>query len=91
MRQLLFGLETILLKQNLKHHIIRLKINLILLISNKHRKNDFAERFEILLDIDLKIILLDHQNNFGTLKIMSVAAKNFDILATSIKRSTKLF
>jgi len=58
-------------------------INLILLISNKHGKNDFAERSKILLDIDLKIIL-HHQNNFGTLKIMSVAAKNFDILATNI-------
>jgi len=28
-----------------------------------HGKNDFAERSKILLDIDLKIILLDHQNN----------------------------
>jgi len=38
-----------------------------------------------LLDIDLKIILLDHQNNFvGTLKIMSNAAKNLDILAISL-------
>jgi len=38
-----------------------------------------------LLDTDLKIILLDHQNNFvGTLKIMSNARKNFDILATSL-------
>jgi len=47
-----------------------------------HGKNDFAERSEILLDTDLKIILLDHQNNFvGTLKIMSNAVKNFDILA----------
>jgi len=37
-----------------------------------------------LLDIDLKIIL-DHQNNFvETLKVMSNAAKNFDILATSL-------
>jgi len=27
-------------------------------------KNDFAERSKILLDTDLKIILLDHQNNF---------------------------
>jgi len=44
-----------------------------------HRKNDFDERSKILLDTDLKIILLDHQNNFvGTLKIMSNAAKNFD-------------
>jgi len=32
-----------------------------------------------------KIILLDHQNNFvGTSKIMSNAAKNFDILAISL-------
>jgi len=29
---------------------------------------------------------LDHQNNFvGTLKIMSNAAKNFDILATGLR------
>jgi len=52
-----------------------------------------------LLDIDKKIILLDHQNNFvGILKIMSNAAKNVDILATSLSilrnyfdSSTKLF
>jgi len=38
-----------------------------------------------LLDTNLKIILLDHQNNFvGTLKIMSNAAKNFNILAISL-------
>jgi len=38
---------------------------------------------KILLNTDLKIILLDYQNNFvGTLKIMSNAAKNFDIMAT---------
>jgi len=50
-----------------------------------HRKNDFAERSKTLLDTDLKIILLDHQNNFvETLKIMSNAAKNFDILAASL-------
>jgi len=30
-----------------------------------HRKNDFAEGFKILLNTDLEIILLDHQNNFG--------------------------
>jgi len=43
--------------------------------------------------------LLNHQNNFvGTLKIMSDAAKDFDILATSLSvlhnyfdGSTKLF
>jgi len=49
------------------------------------RKNDFAEQFKILLDTDMKIILLDHQNTFvGTLKITSNAAKNFDILATGL-------
>jgi len=38
-----------------------------------------------LLDTEQKIILLNHQNNFvGILKIMSNAAKNFDILATSL-------
>jgi len=50
-----------------------------------HGKNDFAEGSKILLDTDLKIILLDHQNNFvETLKIMSNVAKNFDILANSL-------
>jgi len=44
-------------------------------------KNDFVERSKNLMDIDLKIILLDYPNNFvGTLKIMINAAKNFDIL-----------
>jgi len=46
-------------------------------------KNNFVERSKILLDTDLKIILLNHQNNFvGTLKIMSNVAKNFHSLAT---------
>jgi len=36
-------------------------------------------------DTNLKIILLDYQNNFfGTLKIMHNAAKNFDILAIGL-------
>jgi len=49
-----------------------------------HGKNDFAEESKILLDIDLKIILLNHQNNFvGTLKIMDTAVKSFVILAIS--------
>jgi len=44
-----------------------------------------AERFKILLNTDLKIILLDHQNIFvGTLKIISNVAKNFDILTTNL-------
>jgi len=43
--------------------------------------NDFAERSKILLNTDL----LNHQNNFvEILKTMSSAAKNFDILATSL-------
>jgi len=50
-----------------------------------HGKNDFAEESKILLATDLKIILLDYQNNFvGTLKIMSNAAKNFGILTISL-------
>jgi len=50
-----------------------------------HGKNDFAEGFKILLDTDLKIILLDHQNNFvDTLKIINNAAKNFDILTINL-------
>jgi len=50
------------------------------------RKNDFVEESKILLYIDLKIISLDHQNNFvRTLNIMNKkTAKNFDILATSL-------
>jgi len=50
------------------------------------KKKDFAEgKSKILLDIDLKIILLDYQNNFfGTLKIINNAAKNFDILTIDL-------
>jgi len=35
-------------------------------VQNKfiHGKNDFAEGFKILPNTNLKIILLDHQNNF---------------------------
>jgi len=44
-------------------------INICMYIIFIHGKNDFAERSKILLDIDLKIILLSQQNNFtGTLK-----------------------
>jgi len=47
-----------------------------------HGKNNFAKGSKILLDTDLKIILL-YQNNFvEILKVISNAAKNFDILAT---------
>jgi len=67
------------------------------LLALEYGKNDFAEKFKILLDTHLKIILLDHQYII-LLKIMSNAAKNFDILATSLSvlhnyfdRLTKLF
>jgi len=41
-----------------------------------HENNDFAEESKILLDTDLKIILLDRQNNFiRALKIMNNATK----------------
>jgi len=62
-----------------------------------HERNDFAEESKILLNINLKIILLDHQNSLvGILKIMNNAAKSFDILATNLRafnyfdNSTKL-
>jgi len=46
-----------------------------------HGKNEGSK----ILDTDLEIILLGHRNNFvGILKIMGNAAKNFDILATSL-------
>jgi len=49
-----------------------------------NRKNNFVEGSKLLLDTELKTILLEHQNNFGILKIISNAAKNFDILATDL-------
>jgi len=49
-----------------------------------HGKNNFAEKSKILLDTDMKTILLIHQDNFEILKIMSNSAKNFDILATRV-------
>jgi len=37
------------------------------------------------LELDLKIIILDHQNNYvGNSSIMSNAAKSFDILITTL-------
>jgi len=61
------------------------------------RKAILLRESKILLDTNLKIILLGHQNNFvETLKIMSNAT-NFDVLAASLSvlhnyfdRSTKL-
>jgi len=49
-----------------------------------HGKNEFAEGFKILLDINQKIIFFDQNNFVGILKIMSNAIKNFDSLATSL-------
>jgi len=49
---------------------------LIIIPFSLHEKNDFIEASKILLDIDTK-------NFVGTLKIMSDAAKSFDILAIS--------
>jgi len=57
------------------------RINGDLNLEEEHKKNDFAKGSKILLDTDLKIILLDHQKNF--IKIISDAVKNFDILVTS--------
>jgi len=48
------------------------------------KKNDFVEGFKILLNTDLKIILLDHQNNFVEILKISNIIKNFDILAISL-------
>jgi len=57
-------------------------------LKETYGKNDFAEGSKILLNTDLKIILLNHQNNFvGILKIMNNAAKNFDS-SNEFERST---
>jgi len=62
-----------------KHSIIGKNVDFI---GKLHGKNAFfAEGSKILLTIDLKIILLDHQNNLVvifTLKIMNNVTKNFD-------------
>jgi len=71
-----------------KIHNCILKISASVIFRNKiighiHEKNDFAEEFKILLDTDLKIILVGHQKNFvETLKLMSNTAKDFNILTT---------
>jgi len=50
--------------------------SVIFLRKRIHGKNDFAEGFKILQDTDMKIILLDHQNNFvGTLKKKTMLQK----------------
>jgi len=78
---------------NIYWSIYNYLIEKICLVNNIYIKN--FEELKILLDTDLKIILLDHKNNFiGTLKI-SNAAKSFDISATNVlhnyfNNSTKL-
>jgi len=59
--------------------------NLYIIYTSIQRKN-FAEESKFCWRWrDMKIILLGQQNNFvGTLKIMSNAAKNVDVLATSL-------
>jgi len=42
----------------------RRKINTTTTLFDMHGKNNFAEGSKILLDADLKIILLDYQNNY---------------------------
>jgi len=50
-----------------------------------HGKNDFIEGSKILLNTDLKIMLLAHQNNFVKIsKVMSNAARNISIPAIGL-------
>jgi len=42
--------------------------NCVIIVATLHGKNDFAEESKILLDTNLKIILLEHQNNFVNFK-----------------------
>jgi len=49
-----------------------------------HNKNNFIEISKN-LNTDLKIILLNYQNNYvGILNMMSNAARNFDILVINL-------
>jgi len=56
-------------------------------------------RSKILLDTDLKLILLNHQNNSVTLKMMNNTANKFDVILETnlsvlhnyLDSSTKLF
>jgi len=46
-----------------------------------YEKDDFTEHLKNYLVTDLKIILLDHENNYvKNSRIMNNAAKNFDIV-----------
>jgi len=72
---------------NLQRRIVRIESKILMHgkngfaeILHLHKKNDFAEGSKIFPDTNLKIILLNDQNNFvETLKIMSNAAKNVNI------------
>lgn len=57
------------------------------------QKGPFLLKFlKILLDADLKIILLEPQNNYvGRSSIMSDAAQSFNILCSCFDGITKLF
>jgi len=44
--------------------VLSLSLNFFSINFKLHGKDDFAERSEILLDTDLKIILLNYQNNY---------------------------
>jgi len=59
---------------------------IVIIIIITWKKNDLVNGSKILLDTNLKIILLNQIkiNFFGTLKIMSNAVKNVDILAISL-------
>jgi len=62
-----------LVKKYLKKNTKRMVLLKTVLL---YKKNDSVEESTILLDTDLKIILLNHQNNFvGILKIIRNAPK----------------
>jgi len=68
---------------NLQRRIVRIESKILIHgkngfaeILHLRKKNDFAEGSKILLDTDLKIILLNHQNNFvETLKKKTMLQK----------------
>jgi len=78
-------------KRGLKLHVLAWtnKSEMLVRMDSKNivsrRKNDFTVISKN-LDTDLKIILLDHQNNYIGISsnLMSNAARNFDILAISL-------
>jgi len=67
--------------------------DVISILCKIHRKMILLKYLKIWLDIDLKIILLNYQNNYVGCSNMSDAAKDFDILAAwhNYFNLTKLF